>query len=334
VEAAQQQHTDASPAVGSLGAVIAPSAPAGRDEVPNGARTRRWHRTASAPGEPRTGYLYILPALVLYLAFVVVPLGHAVYLSFTNWNGLTPAKWVGLANYRNLVSDPELRSAFAHSAELVVFISILPLILGLLLASTLATVRTRGLSVFRTVLFIPQVLPLVVVGVAWRWIYDPSGPLNAFLRAVGLGSVARAWLGDFGWALRAVGLVGTWVTYGFAMVLFIAGVQKIPTSLYDAARVDGAGPLHEFFAVTLPGLRNELLVVLVLTMISALRTFDVIYVTTQGGPGTATTVPSLEIYNNAFQYNEVGAAAAVSVVLALLIFAIAVTILRVGERGS
>jgi raffinose/stachyose/melibiose transport system permease protein len=302
--------------------------------VPDGARTRRWRRTASAPGEPRTGYLYILPALALYLAFVIAPLGHAVWLSFFNWNGLTPAKWVGLANYRSLVSDPELRSAFAHSAELVVFISILPVILGLLLAATLATVRTRGLSVFRTILFIPQVLPLVVVGVAWRWIYDPQGPLNAFLRAVGLGSITRAWLGDFGWALRSVGLVGTWVTYGFAMVLFIAGVQKIPISLYDAARVDGAGPLKEFFAVTLPGLRNELVVVLVLTMISALRTFDVIYITTQGGPGTATTVPSLEIYNRAFQYNEVGAAAAVSVVLALLIFAVAVTILRVGERGS
>jgi raffinose/stachyose/melibiose transport system permease protein len=192
----------------------------------------------------------------------------------------------------------------------------------------------RGLTVFRTVLFLPQVLPLVVVGVAFRWIYEPAGPINALLKAVGLGSLAQAWLGDFAWALRAVGAVGTWVTYGFAMVLFIAGVQKIPTSLYDAARIDGAGPLREFFAVTLPALRNELIVVLVLTMISALRTFDVIYVTTQGGPGTATQVPSLEIYNMAFQYNEVGPAAALSVVLALIIFAVAVAILRVGERSS
>lgn len=285
-----------------------------------------------APGEPRTGYLYILPALLLYLAFVIAPLLHTVWLSFFTWNGLTPAHWTGLTNYRELFSSSELRGAFLHSAELILFISIFPVALGLLLAATLSTVRMRGLTAFRTLLFLPQVLPLVVVGVAWRWIYDPQGPLNAALHTVGLGSVARAWLGDFTWALRAVGAVGTWVTYGFTMVLFIAGVQKIPTSLYDAARVDGAGPLREFFAVTLPGLRNELVVAISLTFISALRTFDVIYVTTQGGPGTQTQVPSLEIYMRAFQYNEVGAAAAVSVVLALIIFACTLLILRLAER--
>jgi len=174
----------------------------------------------------------------------------------------------------------------------------------------------------------------VAVGVVWRWILAPDGPLNESLRAIGLGSLARPWLGDFTWALPAVGLVGTWVTFGLAMVLLVAGVQKIPTSLYDAARVDGAGPLREFFVVTLPGLRNEIVVVLVLTTTTALRSFDLVYVMTGGGPGTSTSVPSYRLYTAAFQTGEAGLGAAIGIVLALAIFAVAFGITRLGERGS
>lgn len=281
-----------------------------------------------------TGYLFVLPALAVFIAFVIVPLCQTVWLSFYQWNGLTPRQWVGLANYRALFADSELRDAFVHSAILIIFISILPVILGLALAAVLSYRRMRGMTFFRTILFFPQVLPLVVVGVIWDWLYQPDGPVNAALRAVGLGSVVRAWLGDFTWSLPAVGTIGTWVTYGFTMVLFIAGVQKIPTSLYDAAKVDGAGPVREFFAVTLPGLRGESVVAFTLTVIAALRTFDVIYVTTLGGPGTSTTVPSLQIYQMAFEYNEVGAAAAVSVALALIIVVVTFLILRRGDRSN
>ena len=139
----------------------------------------------------------------------------------------------------------------------------------------------------------PQTIATVVVALAWVWIYAPSGPLNESLRAIGLGSLARGWLGDFTFALPALGLVGTWVMFGLCLVLFLAGIQKIPTTLYEAARVDGAGRVREFFAVTLPGLRGELSVALTLTTIMALRTFDLIYVSTSGGPGTSTTVPSV-----------------------------------------
>ena len=119
-----------------------------------------------------------------------------------------------------------------------------------------------------------------MVAIAWVWIYAPDGPLNEALRAIGLGSLARGWLGDFNFALPALGLVGTWVMFGLCLVLFLAGIQKIPISLYEAARVDGAGRVREFFAVTLPGLRGELAVALTLTTIIALRTFDLIYVST------------------------------------------------------
>jgi raffinose/stachyose/melibiose transport system permease protein len=185
------------------------------------------------------------------------------------------------------------------------------------------------------VLFLPQVVAMVVVAVMWRMIYDPgNGPLNTALRGVGLDGLAKSWLGDFGVALPAVGLIGTWVMYGLAMVLLTAGVQKIPPSLYDAARVDGAGPVREFFAVTLPALRGEIAVALTLTTIAALRNFDLVYITTKGGPGDATSVPAFQVYQRAFETGKVGSAAAVGLVLAALIFAITVAINRFAERGT
>ncbi|HEY0415845.1 MAG TPA: sugar ABC transporter permease [Gaiellaceae bacterium] len=300
----------------------------------------RWTLRARAgservPGEPRRmAYLYILPAYVFYGTFVLVPLLHSVLLSFYNWDGVTPKTWAGLTNYRQILSDPEIRHSFVHSAVLVIFFSAVPVLIGLLLASALSRMPVFGLTGFRAVLFLPQIIPAVVIGVIWRWIYEPEGPLNKSLEAVGLGSFSRAWLGDFSWALPSIGVIGSWVTYGFCMVLFIAGVQKIPTSLYDAARVDGAGPLREFFHVTLPGLRNEIAVVLTITMIWALRTFDLIYVTTKGGPGNATEVPAFALYTRAFQTGQVGSAAAIGVVLALLIFVIVFLVTRVSERES
>src|SRR5439155_712727 len=129
---------------------------------------------------------------------------------------------------------------------------------------------------FRTALFLPQLIAGVVIAQAWTWIYDDNGPLNWALREVGLGSLARPWLGDFSWALPAIGTIGTWVTYGLCMVLFVSGVQKIPSTLYDAARVDGAGAVREFLAVTLPGLRGEVLVARVLTLFSLLAIYPIL----------------------------------------------------------
>lgn len=180
-------------------------------------------------------------------------------------------------------------------------------------------------------MFLPQVLAAVVIGVAWQWMYDPQGPINTILSAVGLDGLTRAWLGEFGLALPAVGIVGTWVTTGLCAVLFIAGVQQIPLDRYDAARVDGAGPVREFFAVTLPGLRNEIVVALLLTVIDALRVFDVIFVTTKGGPGTDTVVPTLLIYKRAFVTGEVGSAAAIAAMLTALVLLVSVGIRRLEE---
>jgi len=288
-----------------------------------------------APGEPRNvAWLYILPGLLFYGLFTLAPLAHTVELSFFDWDGLTVGHYVGLANYREALSDPLVRDSFKHSAELIVFYALLPVALGLLLTAILTRHPVRGFTFFRTALFLPQMIAGVVVAQAWVWIYAANGPLNAFLRDIGLGSLARPWLGDFTWALPAVGGIGTWVTYGLCMVLFIAGAQSIPQSLYDAARVDGAGAVREFFAVTLPALRNQVVVAFVLTTINALRSFDIIYNATSGGPGTTTYVPSFYMYKNAFVFNRVGYAAAIAVILTAAIFTLAGIVLYVSSRGE
>jgi raffinose/stachyose/melibiose transport system permease protein len=191
----------------------------------------------------------------------------------------------------------------------------------------------RGVTTFRVLIFLPQVVSSVVVGVIWNWIYTGDGPLNQLLHAVGLGGLARPWLGDFTWALPAVGLIGAWVLIGLCMVLFVAGIQQISTALYDAARVDGAGRIREFFAITLPGLRYEIAVALTLTVTAALRTFDLVFVATRGGPGNETIVPGLLIYNRAFVDGRVGQACAIAVVLAALVFTVTLVINYAADRA-
>ncbi len=292
-------------------------------------------RRRSPPGEPRLiGYLYVAPALILFLIFGIYPFIQTIGISLTKWRGIGEPQPVGLDNYVQILSDPDLYSAFFRSLVLVFFYSLLPITIGLLLAALLSRIRIRGMGTYRVLLFLPQTIAMVVVAIAWVWIYSQNGAINEFLRLIGLGGLARAWLGDFDFALPAIGLVGTWLNTGLAMVLFIAGVQKIPTDLYDAARVDGAGPLREFFAVTLPGLRNEIVVALTLTVIFALRNFDLIWVSTGGGPGDATTVPSVLLYELGFESRRLGTGSAIGVLLTGLILVVAIVIVRMGERGG
>jgi raffinose/stachyose/melibiose transport system permease protein len=273
----------------------------------------------------------VLPAFALYGLFVLLPALDGAWISLFRWDGVSLAQWVGLGNYADAVADPLVQAAFAHAVVLIGFYSIAPVCLGLLITAALSRRPIHGLTALRTLVFLPQILAAVVIGVAWQWMYDPQGPVNAALEAIGLGGLGRAWLGDFAVALPAVGVIGTWVTTGLCAVLFMAGVQQIPMDRYDAARVDGAGPLREFFAVTLPGLRNEIVVALLLTVIDALRAFDVIFVTTKGGPGTETYVPTVLIYKRAFQSGEVGSAAAIAAILTAVVLLVSVGIRRLEE---
>ena len=274
-----------------------------------------------------SSYLYITPAFVFYILLVLFPLGDTLYTSFTEWNGISEKKWVGLQQYIDNLNNKKITSSIVHSFILIIFYSFLPIVIGLIIAGIMIRVKIYGLTFYRAILFLPQILSMIVVGVSWRWIYAPKGPLNVGLDYFGLENVSRAWLGSFDYALPAVGFIGTWVMFGFAMILFIAGVQKIPTELYDAAKVDGAGAISEFFNVTLPNLRGEIIVALIFTVTLALRNFDLIWITTGGGPGTSTMIPSMFIYKKAFQQGQVGSASSLGIILTLLIFTLVSLIL-------
>jgi raffinose/stachyose/melibiose transport system permease protein len=280
------------------------------------------------------GYAYLTPALALYVTFVIVPIGATAVLSLFAWDGVSSPVWVGLANYREVFSDPVLRSSLVHPVILFGFYCVIPVITALVLSTALTAVR-RGHAFFRVTIFLPFVVPGVVAALIWEFMYEPqNGLINGVFRHVGLGSLARPWLGDFSLALPAVGVVGAWTLTGFVTVLFLAGMQKIPFDLYDAARVDGAGALQQFRAVTFPGLRHEITVAVVITGIATLRNFDVIYNLTAGGPGFSTVVPAYEVYYRAFVEGSVGSACALAVVLAAFIFIFAFAATRILEIGT
>jgi raffinose/stachyose/melibiose transport system permease protein len=282
------------------------------------ATARRTRRSRNQP----IAYLYIAAPFAVFAVFVLYPLAQTVRYSFTDWDGLSSPHFIGFKNYVDVITDPVVRAGFDHSLIFLIFYAALPITIGLVLAGVMGRAPLRGLTAYRTILFLPQVVSLAVTGIAWRWMYAPDGAVNQMLRVLGLSGLSRAWLGDPNWALIAVGLVGTWVMFGFCMVLFLVGVQRIDHSLYEAVRVDGAGPIREFFVITLPSLRREISIALTLTSIAALRSFDLVFVTTGGGPGNTTDVVGTSIYRNAFSYGAIGRAAAMSVVLALLIFAV------------
>ncbi len=279
----------------------------------------------------RIAFLYLAPALAVYIIFVIAPWANTFWYSLFDWDGIGVATWTGLQNYLTVFTDPEQFGSIEHALELIIFFSAIPIFLGLILAAVIGRDAKRGWGWARALIFIPQVLPLLAVGIAWKWIYAEDGLLNQILRLIGLGSITQGWLGSFTWAFPAVGLVGSWVGTGLCMILFLSGVQRIDQNLYEAVRLDGGGPIREFFTVTLPGLRGEISVAATVTVISALASFDVVYAMTSGGPGDSTMVPGVEIYRLAFSYNKVGVASALAVVLSAMVYVI-VLIINIASR--
>jgi raffinose/stachyose/melibiose transport system permease protein len=266
------------------------------------------------------GWAFVAPALLVYAIFVLRPLYLTVEYSLYRWDGIGASTWVGLDNYGKVFTDRDLYDSVLNAVELIAFFSAIPVLLGLVIAATIRRIATSRLAlVARTVIFLPQVIPLVAAGIAWSWLLSSTGTVNQLLSAVGLHRLTRAWLGDFSTALPAVGVIGAWVLLGLCTLLLLAGMSKIDPSLYEAARIDGAGPWREFRSVTVPALRQEIGVCVTVTVIAALASFDVVYISTQGGPGNATMVPGLEIYYLAFSQREVGLASALAVVLVALV---------------
>ncbi|MET3806355.1 raffinose/stachyose/melibiose transport system permease protein [Nakamurella sp. UYEF19] len=297
-------------------------------EVTSNRVPRRAGRSSRVNRTRFSTWAYIAPAFLLYGLFVIIPALHTVYISLFNWDGVTLATWAGFGNYESVFTSEALRGAIEHALVLILFFAGLPILLGLVLTAVLSRFRRPGMSLFRVIFFLPQIVPLVAVGITWRWMYNEDGAVNQILRAIGLGGITRAWLGDFNLALFAVGLIGTWALTGLCTMLFVSGAQKVEPNLYEAARLDGAGAIREFRAVTLPALRGEIAVALTVTTIAALASFDVIYVSTNGSPGNTTTVPGLLVYRLAFTDGQVGQASALAVTLTVLILIVVLIINR------
>lgn len=272
---------------------------------------------ASRRGKRRDGtVLLMLPALVLYLLFVVGPLLAAGALSFFAWDGVGAAHFVGAANYaRALLADPIFARSFVNNACYVLITLGVEVGFGLLFAAAVQA-RLPLAPFWRALFFSPMVLPMVVVGLLWSFVLNPeAGLLNAALRSAGLRSLERAWLGEEGTALLAVSLVSGWRYAGFYMALFAAGLRRIPAEVLDAGRLDGAGETLLFRYVTLPLLRPVTAVALLLCVTGGFQAFDLFYVLTNGGPMHVTEIPALWMIKKAFSRQSLGYGSTLGVLL-------------------
>jgi ABC-type sugar transport system permease subunit len=277
---------------------------------------------------------FVLPALVVYLVFLVWPLIGTLELSLHAWDGFAPQKtFVGLDNYIALSGDGDFWQALSNNVVWAVVGTAAPIAIGLPLAIILWS-GSRFRLAFRAIYFIPVILPVVVIGLVWGWIYNPLfGPLNAILEGIGLEDVARGWLGDPDTALYAVLFAAIWSTFGFCVVMFLAGLQGIDMNLVDAAKVDGANAWQRARHVLLPGIAPVFTFVLTITLVGAFAVFDIVYVMTRGGPGTATETMAGYSYKMAFSRNFAGYGASIATIIAVISLVLAVILLRYRERG-
>ena len=284
-----------------------------------------------APAPPRRRHrarrhrmlLFVLPALLVYVVIVIVPNAQGVWFSFTDYDGLNPVPdFIGIDNYVRFFQDPQTVKGLTNTITLAITTTIVENAIGLLLALALNS-KIKSRHALRVVFFAPFVVITVVVSFLWQFIFTPEGPINAILRAVGLGALAHNWLGDPGSALWSICVIVVWQFAGYTMVIYLAGLQGVPEEQLEAAALDGASAIQRFWYVTRPLLAPALTVNLVLSLIRGFMIFDQIWVTTQGGPARSTDSLSTLIFRNGFQNGELGYAAAIAVALAVLVAAFA-----------
>lgn len=279
--------------------------------------------------------ILLAPALALYLIFVLVPLVQSVWLSMHQWDGVSPLKeFVGLGNYLELARDAVFGISVRNTLIWVVLGTAAALCVSLLLA-LLAWGSGRGYFVFRTMYFMPQVLPSVIVGIVWGWIYHPSfGALNKILEILGLEHLQHGWLGEPRIAVFAILAASVWASIGLSFVIFSAALHNVSQELLDAARVDGANAIQRFRHVVIPQLGHAVTLVTSLLLIHNFQAFDMVWAMTRGGPQNSTQLIATYTYQNAFADNRVGYGAALSVVLTVICLVVTLIFVRLRERTT
>ena len=283
----------------------------------------RSRETAMKWQNQKSRYLFLLPALVVYLAVIVFPAISSLYYSLFKWNGIGPKKFVGLKNYIQLfTSDSKFRAALVNN--LLWLLMTVTITVGLaLLFALLINKKFRGRTLLRGVLYFPYILSGIVVGIIWRWIYDPTlGLVNSVLLVLGKEEWAFSWLSNPKTALVAVFAAACWMYVGSPMVLFLAGLQSIPSELSEAARIDGANRFQVFWNITIPLLKETFVIVFATQIVNSLKVYDLIYTMTAGGPANATTTLALYMTKQTFSYGNVGMGAAVSMVMVIIMMVV------------
>ncbi|CCX80736.1 binding-protein-dependent transport systems inner membrane component [Clostridium sp. CAG:715] len=259
------------------------------------------------------GWVFILPALLGTLIFIVIPVICSFGLSFTKWDLLNPIRFVGLDNYKEIFSEALFFKIFWNTVVFAISTSVLGVIIPLILACILNS-KIRGSEFYKTAYFLPFITPMIVIGVVWEWIFDPNiGLLNHILH------LHINWLYDTHFAMPALIIVSVWKLIGYNMVIFLSSLSGISQSMFEAAKIDGATPFQTFKNVTIPLLSPSIFFVVIITAISSFQVFDLIYLMTQGGPLDSTNVLVYAIYKNAFEYFNIGKASAIAYVLFFII---------------
>lgn len=259
------------------------------------------------------GWVFILPALVGTLIFIIIPVICSFGLSFAKWDLLNPIQFVGLTNYREIFSEALFYKILLNTVVFALATSVLGVIIPLVLACILNS-KIRGAEFYKTAYFLPFITPMIVIGVVWEWIFDPNiGLLNHVLH------LHINWLYDTHFAMPALIIVSVWKLIGYNMVIFLSSLSGISQSMFEAAKIDGANELQTFKNVTVPLLSPTIFFVVIITAISSFQVFDLIYLMTQGGPLNSTNVLVYAIYQNAFEYFNIGKASAIAYVLFVII---------------
>jgi multiple sugar transport system permease protein len=272
-------------------------------------------------------WLFLAPALILLTIFLFLPIISLIYLSFTNGN-LISQKWIGLANYKRLLIDPDFRQIIFNTTYFAIA-TIIPSIIIPLELSILLNQKIIGRGFFRTAYFIPSITSLVAMGLGFRWLFQNNGPVNQLLLQLNLNPIP--WLNSTIWAMPVIIIFSTWRQIGFNLVVFVAGLQAIPISRYEAAELDGANFWAKLWYITLPGLKPTLIFATITTTVFTFRSFEQVYIITNGGPSNSTNLLSYYIYQEAFrQFNFGYAASSTSILLiiALILVSIQLTIWR------
>ena len=271
--------------------------------------------------------------LFIYITIIIIPFAQSLWFSTTDWNGLSENfNFIGLENYWKVFTDPAFSNALIHNLIWVVVFLLLPTLLGLLLAM-LMDKDLPGSVLFKSIIYLPMIFSYVIAGMIWTFIYEPRlGILNLLLRATGLDHLATAWLAKPHTALMAVIVAAAWQHTGLCMIIYLAGLKGVRTDLLEAAKIDGCNSRQLYWYIVLPQLKNSTIIVVSLTVINSLKSFDVVYIMTKGGPFRASEVLTTLMYREAFWNYRMGYGSAVANMLFFLILILIVFYLRVLQK--